>query len=240
MTPEPRSTRQALDWVPFEIVPDDSDRGFAALPTYPTKDRARGVDYYPLHAYSPAPTPEDGYHVATIVEIDPTEGAAITRLVIEPSPTIFKDGRHRPRRKDEQRLSPVNSSALTLIRFTDILNRIAQIEDVYVEAASDLPDITSDSLAMIDGLKKRGPTKQPARAARHAEQALDAMHKGRGYLRRLPAIYPEDWTISSDGVKKRIGRLRADGWLHREYGREGPVLDAWRRDHGSDHWTRED
>ena len=225
MAPKPRGTRQALEWMPFKIVPDDSERGYRTTQLIPTVDPVTGATTFEMHAYSPSPTVEDGYHVTAIVEVDPV-GAAVTRIEVEPSPTILEDGRHRPRRPDEARRSPVNSSTLSLLKFTDMLNRIAEVEQMYADFLSGSCH-QAGVVERLAQLKRRRPRKDPATASRHAEEALASMHEGRGYLERLL----DQWGIGLEGVKKRISRLRADGWLAKDYGKAGETLIAWRTEH---------
>lgn len=236
MTDEPRSTRQPFEWMPLEIVPDDSERGFATVPVYPVFGSRR----YIIHGHTPAPKLTDGYHVTATVDIDALAGAAITRLVVEPSTTVLEGGRHRHREPEENRLSPVNTSTLARIRFTDILNRIADIEMRYELATADIPQISKATGKLIADLNKRGPREDERKHALWAQQALNAMKQGRGYQARLYDLHPGNWSISRDGVKKRISRLREDGWLHTEYGRAGPTLVQWRIEHPNDNSGEED
>jgi hypothetical protein len=222
--------------MPLEIIPNDSDRGFATVPVYPVS----GSRTYIIHGHTPAPTPTDGFHVTATVDIDAVDGAVVTRLVIEPSTTIQEGGRHRPREREEKRLSPVNTATLTRIKFTDIINRIAEVEMSYAQAVADVPAVSDAIEERIADLRKRGPRKDQREHARWARQALASMRQGRGYQARLEDLYPRDWTMTRDGIKKRISRLRADGWLHTEYGRSGPVLDQWRSEHPNDHSYEED
>ena len=86
MTDEPRSTRQPFEWLPLEIIPDDSERGFATVPVYPEF----GSQSYIMHGHTPAPTLADGYHIIATVDIDAVDGAVVTRLVVEPSTTVLE------------------------------------------------------------------------------------------------------------------------------------------------------
>lgn len=224
MAPNTRSPRQALSWVPFEIVPDDNERGYSLVQLNPEKDPATGSTTFVLHGNSPAPTIDDGYRVAATVEVDQEGGATVTRLEFVPSPTILDEGVRRPRTAEERRLAPINSYVVSLVKFTEILHCIVEVERGYAESLAELPERQAEIQLRLDRLRQRRPKKDPAGAAKHAEEALAVMFAGRGYQARLR----EDWGIGIEGVKKRISRLRADGWLHREYGRPGETLVAWR------------
>ena len=219
-----KSPRQALDWMPLEIEPDDSERGFRTHPVIPVRNPKTGITTFPMHAYSKRPTAQDGYHVTATVTVGPAGGAVITRLEIEPSRSILERGRHRPRRPEEERLSPINSTTLSLLKFTQLLNRIVEIESTLSEKLADSPAHQAEIQERIERLRERRPRKDPATAAEYAEQALAAMQDGRGYQARLS----DEWGIGIEAVKKRVSRLRADKWLHRDYGKPGDTLSIWR------------
>jgi hypothetical protein len=223
--------------VPFEIVPDDSDGGYRAVQLNPVFDPTTRTTTFVMKGYSPNPTVEDGYHLTATVEVGPTGGAAVIRLEIEPSRTIAeKEDVHRPRLTEEKRLSPINSSTLALLRFTEILNRIVEIESTLSGFLADSPVRQVEIQQRMERLRERRPRKDPATAAEHAEQALAAMQDGRGYQARLS----DEWGIGVEGVKKRISRLRADDWLHGDYGKPGDRLTKWRDEqHGANSTTKE-
>jgi hypothetical protein len=208
--------------MPFEIHPDDSDRGFYVKQINRERNRETGTYTFTVHGYTPAPTPTDGYHITATVELGAEGGPAVTRLLIEPSDTILEADRHRMRQPDENHLSPVNTSVLTLIKFTAIINRIAEVEEIYAEAIAADPKATAAERELLANLKRRQPRRDDAKHARHAEEALAAIGDGRDFNSRLK----HQWMLSPDGVKKRISRLRERKWLT---GRAaGPALTAWR------------
>jgi hypothetical protein len=237
----PTGTRTPIDWLPFEILPDDSERGYRPIAIYPKQDQETGRYVFEMHGYTPTPTVTDGYHVTATIELDDNRGAAVTRLVIEPSSIIQReDDTHRVRERDEMRLSPVNTTTLGLIKFTEIVNRIAEIEQEYGTLVAPI-ESGEGALAKLraTNLKKRGPRKDLSRDAKRAEQVLRSMHQGRGYQARLVWL-DEDWFVGIDAVKKRIRFLRRDGWLHTDYGKPGSVLVRYRKDHDSDHSNKEE
>ncbi len=224
-----------IDWMPFKLIPHDNERGFRTVAVYPNQDQETGHYVFEMHGYTPAPTLKDGYHMTATIELDDDRGAAVTRLVIEPSSTIQQeDDTHRAREPNEMRLSPVNTTVLGLIKFTEIVNRIAEIEENY---GAKIAPIRSGEGALAKlrstNLKKRGPRKDLAKDANRAEQVLRSMQQGRGYQERLVRL-DEDWFVGIDAVKKRIKFLRRDGWLHADYGRPGPTLVSWRRNQDTD------
>ena len=220
-----RSPRQALEWMPLEIVPDDTEQGYSTVQLNPETDPKTGTTTYTVNGYSRDPTVEDGYRVSVTIELDPTGGPAVTRLVIEPSRTVTDaDDVHRPREPHEKRLSPVNSSVLSLVKFTEILNRLIEVEQGFAEFMAEKPERRKEIQQRLDRMRQRRPRKDPAKAAEHAEDVLAAMRSGRGYQARLK----DEWSIGLEGVKKRVSRLRQDGWLHTDYSRPGKTLVAWR------------
>jgi hypothetical protein len=221
--------------MPFKIVPNDSERGYRLVQVNPQRDSETGRLSFTMHGYTPTPKTSDGYHAIVKIDLDADGRAVVTRLVIEPSETVQRaDGSHRLREADERLLSPINSTTLGLVRFTEIVNRIAEVEEDYAGVvASELPEAGETISQSAKNLKKRGRRKDLAKDARHAEQVLNSMREGRGYLARLKDI-DGDWTVSDEGIKKRVSRLRKDGWLHADYGKPGPTLVSWRKNHGTD------
>jgi hypothetical protein len=127
-----------------------------------------------------------------------------------------------------------------LVKFTEIYSRIDEIEKEYAKASAEFRAAREAAEERLRHLRKRRPrTQHDAEYARHAEQALDSMSQGHRYQTRLRDLYVQDWSLSGDGIKKRISRLRKSGWLHRDYGKPGPTLIEWREEHGHDHWQKE-
>jgi hypothetical protein len=231
----------AIDWLPLELTPDNSERGYSVVPIYPKKDQRTRAYVFEMHGYTPVPTLTDGYHITATIELDADRGAAVTRLLIEPSVTIQQeDDVHRKREPNERRLSPINTSTLGLIKFTDVVNRIAEIEEGYgariTPAHTEAAEMATQRAVDI---KKRGGRKIAAKDAKRAEQVLHSMRQGRGYQARLVG-HDQDWFVGIDAVKKRIKFLRRDGWLHTDYGKPGPALVRYRKDHDSDHSDTEE
>jgi hypothetical protein len=226
--------------MPLEIILANNDRGYVTRQLYPTPNEAIGGYTFEIRGHTPAPTPTDGYYVAASVDVESTHGAAITRMVIEPSAFIQEGDLRRPRTDAEKHLSPVNSSVLGLIKFTDIINRLAEVEEEYADRVKEIPGMETAANERLENLRRRGPRRNDAQYARHAEQALDAMSKGRGYQRRLKQLYPADWYINDESLKQRIRRLRENEWLAPpRYPLPGIALIEWRNEHGHDHWQKE-
>lgn len=226
--------RQQIEWLPFELVPDDSDRGYRLVQHNPLTDPETGITTYEMHGYSLRATTTDGYHVTVILELDPAEGTAVTRLTIKPSRFVEEGDRYRPREPDEVRKSPINTSVLKLISFTDIVNRIVDVENLYARATVEIPEVSGAATDRAQDLKKRGPRRDNKKHARQAEQVLNSMRQGRGYQTRLG----DEWIAGRNTVKKRISQLRERGWLT---GRApGLLLETWRNEHGPNHWKEKD
>jgi hypothetical protein len=240
MTTESRSTRQPLDWMPLEIDPDNSKRGYHTIQHNPIPNPHTGGWTFTMFGHTPQPTVTDGYQATAVVELGTDHGAVVTRLVIEPSRLIHQgDDTHRLRLPDELPLAPVNSSTLSLIKFTEIANRIAEIEERYALFLEDaLPTAGQEALDRATSVHKRGPKKNLEAHAKYAEQVLDSMRQGRGYQKRLAELYPTDWA-GIEATRKRISRLRQDGWLRSSWATPGPQLLAYREEHGPDHWQKE-
>jgi hypothetical protein len=237
--------------MPLDIVPAGNERGFRTISEIPITNTQTGGYTYRIHGHTPKPTPTDGYHITATIDLDAHGGAVVTKLVIEPSSVIREGDSHRPRQPDELRQTPVTTTALGLVKFTEIFSRIEELETKLLKAlAEERPELQAAGVQFetaraaveerLRRLSRRGPrSSNDAKHARHAEQVLDSMSQGHRYQPRLRELYPQDWTLSDDGIKKRIRRLRDNGWLHRDYGKPGPTLTEWRDEHGPDRWAKE-
>lgn len=226
MTSRSKGPRQGFEWLTNrERVPNRNDeRGYDERQLFPATDPETGTTEFTVNGYSPYPTVEDGYHATATLEVGLEGGAAVTRLVVEPSSYVMDGAASRDREVHEMRSSPVNSSVMSRVKFTEILTSVFEEEHRYSEALAGLPEKQREIQQRLDRMRRRSPRRDPVIAAQQTEDVLAAMREGRGYQSRLSG----EWGIGVDAVKKRVERLRKDGWLRQEYGRPGETLIAWR------------
>jgi hypothetical protein len=184
------------------LLPPGFDDGKVSLLDSNEVGRVRGL--------TPKPTPTDGWRVSG--QVVPTRrGLTIRELTIKPSPTVWENGKSRPRTEDEHELD-IDSSVLRLIDLTKIRDTYRREVDAMVEhAASDhrAQERWEQIAGMASKQRRRRSVNNPDNMYLFSQDVLEEARSGRGIRRRLS----ERWNVSTETVKSRMSLLRKEKWI---------------------------
>lgn len=245
---QPSSTNQRavhrytpLKWMPGELPIPNPDGGARALSPGKGRDE-RDVIYvygYSSHTADRSrayPTLTNGIEAtATVLAVAGTERALpsieLVGLSLTPSRIVYESGSLRKRTKDEWALSPINSSALSLVKVTDIKAVVRDLSKVAVHVGVS----GYEGFGVSEQRYKRSPDE--ANNATWAEQALWAMGQSHRYTDCLQETFKEWAHYSSNTGRTRVRRLRERGWILPGHPIAGPRLLSYRSVH-PDHRER--
>jgi hypothetical protein len=190
-------------------------------------------------------TVDDGWQITGAYAVT-ERGVVITRLFIEPSPSVIDDsGKSRDRLAHEIPSRGIDTRVLGLIKFRRLRSELGTRVRIKAKLAGlekELPhlrnmiDTAKAQAAKLEDRKTRVSGRKPAdpsTMAAYAEAFLEeATAPGSNYRARLS----KRWSIGIEGVDSRKKLLQKQGWIQGP-GRAaapGPMLYEWQIAHRSE------